>query len=186
MTIYIALLRGINVGGHKSIAMADLRALCVELGLSDVQTVLQSGNLIFTAPASTGTDLEEKLETKLEKAADEHLGLSTTFIVRSAPDWLEITKNNPYPQHATNDPSHLVLALLKATPSKEAWEALQSAIKGREIVHGAGHQAYIYYPDGIGNSRLTNALIESKLMTSATARNWNTVLKLAHLTATVE
>ena len=180
MTAYIALLRGINVGGHKRIAMADLRAWGIALGLAEVQTVLQSGNLIF----STAQSDPQALERKLEKAFNREMGLGTAFLVRTAAEWRAIIENNPFPKQAADDPSHLAVLLLKESPSQEAWTALEAAIKGREEVQGGNRHAYIYYPDGIGNSRLTNVLIEGKLQAKATARNWNTMLKLDKLLVT--
>ena len=89
--------------------------------------------------------------------------------------------DNPFPREAERDPGHLLAYFLKGTAQAEHVEALQAAIKGREIVRGEGRQAYIFYPDGIGRSKLTVALIEKKLGTRATGRNWNTVLKLGAL-----
>jgi uncharacterized protein (DUF1697 family) len=180
---YIVLLRGINVGGHKTIAMADLRALCSDIGLLNVQTLLQSGNLVFKSTEDTASVLEQKLE----KAVQKSLGLDIAFFIRTERQWQSAIENNPYIAQAKKDPSHLILTLFKEAPSVEAWAILQSAIKGPENMHCGKHgddHAYIYYPAGIGNSRLTSALIESKLKTRATARNWNTVLKLADLVAT--
>jgi uncharacterized protein (DUF1697 family) len=182
MTVYIALLRGINVGGHGRMDMAELRTLCSEIGLANVQTILQSGNLVFSAATSPKGDLEKQLE----QAVHERFAMSTPFFVATAPEWLAMIKDNPYPDQAAKDPSHLAVALLKEAPSKEAWALLQSAVKGPEMVMPSNHLAYIYYPEGIGKSQLTNVVIENKLKTRATARNWNTVLKLADLAAAVE
>ena len=88
---------------------------------------------------------------------------------------------NPFPAEAKSDPGHLVVMCLKSAPGREAVSALQQAISGREVIRAKGREAYIVYPDGIGRSRLTTALIEKKLGTRGTARNWNTVMKLAAL-----
>ena len=85
---------------------------------------------------------------------------------------------NPFPEEAERDPSHLLVIFLKEAPDRKDVMALQSAIKGREVVRAKGRHAYVVYPDGIGRSRLTSALIEKKLATRGTGRNWNTVLKL--------
>jgi len=174
MTTHIALLRGINVGGNKKVAMADLRELLNALGFTDPRSLLQSGNLVFRSEALKGADLERLLDAETEK----RLGLKTEFFVRTAKEWKAVVESNPFPDEAESDPSHLVAMFLKDAPDVKAVEALQAAITGREIVRAVGRQAYITYPDGIGDSRLTNAVIEKKLGTRGTGRNWNTVMKL--------
>lgn len=174
MTTHIALLRGINVGGNKKVAMADLRDLLTELGFADPRSLLQSGNLVFRSDALEGAGLERLLDAETEK----RLGLKTEFFVRTAKEWKGVVASNPFPDEAESDPSHLVVMFLKDAPDAESVGALQAAITGREIVRAVGRQAYIVYPDGIGDSRLTNAVIEKKLGTRGTGRNWNTVMKL--------
>lgn len=159
--------------------MSELRDFITKLGFSDVKSLLQSGNLIFKGKATTPLSLEHKLETAVEK----QLGLRTIFLVRTAAEWREIVEQNPFPEFAKQDPSHFVLMPLKDPPTPESVKALQAAIKGRETVKVRGREAYFTYPDGIGNSRLTIAIIEKNLGTQGTGRNWNTVLKLAALTS---
>ena len=173
MTTYIGLLRAVNLGPTNKVAMADLRTLLSELGLADVKSLLQSGNLVFRSRQSAA-----KLEGILEAATGQRFGLATSFFVRSAEDWRSMIAANPFPSDAERDPGHLVALCLKDTPDRAAVAALQRAITGREIVRAKGPYAYIVYPDGIGRSRLTSALIERHLKTKGTARNWNTVLKL--------
>jgi len=179
VTTHIALLRAINVAGRNRVSMADLRDLLAELGFANVQSLLQSGNLVFDGRAGTPA----RLESLLEQAAKDRLQLETAFFVRTAKEWAEIVAGNPFPDEAKLDPAHLVVLLLKGAPDREHVTALETAIFGREVVQAGGRQLYIVYPDGIGRSRLTNALIEQKLGTQGTARNWNTVLKLASLVA---
>ena len=173
-TTCIALLRGINVGGHKKVAMAELRGLCEELGLEDARTLLQSGNLVFRS-ARKAPQLERLLEAEVEK----RLGLATHFFVRSAAEWQRLVARNPFPAEAGSDPGHLLAMPLKDAPKPAAVEALRAAITGRERVAVEGREAYLVYPDGVGASRLTISIIERKLGTRGTGRNWNTVLKLA-------
>ncbi len=179
MTTYIALLRGINVGGHKQISMADLRDLLTRLGFADVRSLLQSGNLLFDANGRTPAHLERLLEAEAEK----RLALKTDFFVRTAKEWEGVVAHNPFRKEAMRDPGHLVVMFLKDAPSVTGVKALQKAITGREVVRAAGKHLYIVYPDGIGRSRLTNALIDKQLGTRGTGRNWNTVLKLDALAA---
>jgi uncharacterized protein (DUF1697 family) len=119
----------------------------------------------------------------LEREASKRLGLETAFFVRTAAEWRQIVARNPFPDQARSDPSHLVLLCLKAAPPAGAAERLQEAISGRELVRTDGRQAYVVYPDGIGRSKVTNAVLERRLGTAGTGRNWNTVLKLAALAA---
>lgn len=177
MAIYIALLRGVNVGGNKKVAMADLRKLLADLRFANPQSLLQSGNLVFESDARNTAQLERLLETE----ANKRLKLQTEFFVRTAREWTAAVAANPFPTEAKRDPARLVLVALKDSPSPTAVKALQAAIKGRETVRAKGQHAYIYYPDGQGQSKLTAAVIDKHLATRATARNWNTTLKLAAL-----
>lgn len=163
-----------NLPGHNKVGMADLLELLAGLGMQDARTLLASGNLVFR----TDIRASARVESTLEDAAHERLGLDTDFFVRTAGEWNAIIAGNPFPQEAKRDPSHLLVMCLKEEPSREDVAALQKAITGREVVRAKGRQAYFVYPDGIGRSRLTTALIERKLGTRGTARNWNTVLKL--------
>jgi uncharacterized protein (DUF1697 family) len=176
--IFIALLRAVNVGGRGKVAMADLRALCVELGLNDPRSLLQSGNLVFDAAGKSAALLETLLERETARA----LGVETEYLVRSAAEWRELVKRNPFPDEAEADPSHLLAVCLKTAPKAAGVAALQGAIKGRERVAASGKHLYAVYPDGIGNSKLTMPAIESRLGARGTGRNWNTVLKLLALT----
>jgi uncharacterized protein (DUF1697 family) len=177
MTTHIALLRGVNVGGKTKVAMADLRAMLADLGFGDPRSLLQSGNLVFRSDKLTGADLERLLEVETEK----RLGLKTDFFVRTPEEWKKVIANNPFPDEAESDPSHLVVMFLNQAPAAGDVKALQAAIVGRETVRAAGRQAYIVYPDGIGESKLTITVIEKKLGSRGTGRNWNTVLKLGAL-----
>ncbi|HEY3132341.1 MAG TPA: DUF1697 domain-containing protein [Acidobacteriota bacterium] len=177
MTLHVALLRGINVGGHRQVAMSELRDLLTQLGFLDARSLLQSGNLVFRSESRTSASLERLLETEAEK----RLALQTDFFVRTAEEWKTIIANNPFPKEAERDPGHLVVMFLKHAPDVKDVRALQAAITGPEVIRAEARQAYIVYPSGIGRSRLTNILIEKKLGTRGTGRNWNTILKLADL-----
>ena len=177
MTTQIALLRAINVAGHGTVAMSDLRQMLVSLGFEHVRSVLQSGNLVFRTHRESGVALEQLLETE----AARRLGLRTDFLLRSAGEWGRLVERNPFPEVAKADPGHLVAMSLKGAPDQESLNLLQAAVNGPEEVRADGTQLYITYPDGIGRSRLTSSLIEAKLGTRGTARNWNTVLKIAEL-----
>jgi uncharacterized protein (DUF1697 family) len=175
----VALIRGINVGGHKKTAMADLRAMFESLGLSAVKSLLQSGNLVFHDTTRRNSAAAELM---LEEQALKRLGLDAGFFVRTAHEWEAIVAGNPFRREASDDPGHLLLFCLKEEPDKKDLKALQSAIVGREVIRAAGRHLYVVFPDGVGRSRLTTALIERTLGTRSTGRNWNTVLKLHALT----
>ena len=177
MASYVALLRAVNVGGRSQVAMSDLRQLLTDLGFEDVISLLQSGNLGFETSVGTGA----KLEAMLEAETQTRLGLKTAFFVRSAREMDVVIAGNPFGAEAKRDPSHLLVLFLKDAPKASAVDALRAAIKGPELVAAKGKHLYAVYGAGIGRSRLTNTVIEAKLGTQGTGRNWNTVLKLAAL-----
>jgi uncharacterized protein (DUF1697 family) len=174
---HVALLRGINVGGRNMVPMADLRALLESLGFDEPRSLLQSGNLVFQSDRQTGDALERFLEAETEK----RFGFVVSYVVRSAEEWQTIVAKNPFPDESERDPAHLLVQFQKNAPKPADVKALQAAIQGPEIVRAVGKQLYMVYPSGVGTSKLTNTLIEKKLGTRGTARNWNTVLKLAEL-----
>lgn len=178
----IALLRAVNVGGNRKISMADLREFFAALGFTGAKTLLQSGNVVFETGSDGRADSHAGvLEQLLERESASRLGLRTDYFVRTADEWREVIEHNPYPGAAASNPGHLVVMALKDAPSPADVESLQSAIRGRETLSSRGRHAYIVYPDGIGTSRLTVAVIEAKLGTRGTGRNWNTVQKLMAL-----
>ena len=152
-------------------------ALCdfmAGLGYGEVKTLLNSGNVVFGGEKRATADIE----AQLEQQAAMQLKLRTDFLVRTRDELAAVIAGNPFPAEAKSDPSHLLVMFLKSAPAASTVEALRAAISGREAVHLDGRHLYVTYPDGIGRSRLTSALIESKLATPGTGRNWNTVLKL--------
>jgi uncharacterized protein (DUF1697 family) len=175
---HVALLRGVNVGGHGKAPMADLRMMLADLGFEDPRSLLQSGNLIFRSEA-TG----DALETLLEREAKARLGLSIDVLVRTAAEWAKIVAANPHAAIAKDDPGHLLVMALKSKPDVAGLKELRAWIPGRETIEAVGHELYLTYPAGVGTSKLTGAVIERRLKTRGTARNWNTVTKLAALLA---
>jgi len=176
MTTYIALLRAVNVAGQNLIGMPALCDFVRKLGFADAKSLLQSGNLVFRGEKQTGA----QLEALLEREAAKRLSLQTDFFIRSDREWRKVIERNPFPKEAQDDPGRLVVVFLK-NDAKNV-DDLRAAIRGPERVSGDGRHLYIVYPDGQGRSKLTGALIERKLGTRGTARNWNTVLKLAAAT----
>ncbi len=178
MTVQIAILRAVNLGKDSSIAMADLRALMATLGF-EAKTLLQSGNLVFDG----GKEKGPALESLIEKEIAARLSLKTEIFVRTAKEWDALVAANPFPEAAKVDPAHLVMMTLREKAKAADVKKLRDAIKGRETVAAEGRVLYLVYPDGIGRSKQTMALIEKALGTRGTGRNWNTVLKIAALAA---
>jgi len=161
------------------VAMSDLRDMIAKLGFQEPRSILQSGNLLFRTGARTPGQLERELEAEAAK----RLGLETEFFVRSSDEWEAIVAHNPFRKEAESAPGYLVLMCMKSAPKPKDVKALEDSNPGRERIRALGTHAYIVYPDGQGRSKLTNALIDKKLGTRCTARNWNTVLKLRDLAA---
>jgi uncharacterized protein (DUF1697 family) len=174
---YAALLRGINVGGNKKVPMADLRAMTAKLGFDDPKTLLQSGNLVFSAKSQPMA----KLEALLEDATKKHIGVECSYLLRSADEWERIVAANPYKAHAKSDPAHLAVTFCREAPSSSALQALKEETRGGEDFKAVGRELFVWYPDGMGTSRLALALSKNRLGTICTARNWNTVMKVRAL-----
>ena len=176
MKTWIALLRAVNLGPHGRVKMADLKSFLEGLGYANVRTVVQTGNAVFEAEGDAAA-----LEKRMEAEDVSVLGLKTAFVERTPKEWRAIVANNPYRKQAEDAPAHLVLLALRDRPRDGAHDGLREAIKGPETVELDGRDAYVWYPVDIGHSKLTSALIERKLGVTGTARNWNTVLKVAAL-----
>jgi uncharacterized protein (DUF1697 family) len=178
MSRLIGLVRGINVGGKAKLPMQTLRELLEGLGFSRVQTLLVSGNVVFETKASKPSHLEKMLD----KAIRERVGMEVDFFVRTYEELREAIDRNPFPREAGSGPARFILLFLRKEVTPADLDALRATIKGRERIETVGPHAYLVYPDGQGTSRLTNAVLE-RFLGRCTARNWNTVLKLADLAA---
>jgi uncharacterized protein (DUF1697 family) len=168
----VALLRAVNVGGRK-LPMAELRALCAELGWADVATYIQSGNVVFTASGKPGG-----LEKALEEAVARRFGFESPVIVRTAAQWAEYPPANPFPKAARDEPNRLMLLLSKSPPTEGAEDVIQSRAVAGEQVKRAGNALWFHYPEGAGTSKLTPSLIDRAVGSPATARNYRTVSTL--------
>jgi uncharacterized protein (DUF1697 family) len=175
MARLVALLRAVNVGGRK-LPMAQLRALCGELGWEDARTYIQSGNLVFAA-----TGKAEALETKLEEAIKDRFKLDVPVIVRTAAQWAAYVAANPFPKVATEAPNRLQLLVSKRKPDAGAARRLMERAQAGEAVEMAGGAIWFHFPDGVGTSKLTPALIDKAAGSPSTGRNWRTVLKLQEM-----
>lgn len=179
MSVVVAFLRAVNVGGKGAVKMPALKALCEREGFTAVATLLQSGNVVFDA----GRLGPAKVEAKLRKAIAETFGFDTTVMVRKAADLAAIVKANPFPAAARDDPGHLVVLFLAEKPDAGVGIRLAAIKAGPERMKFVGSELFVHYRAGIGKSKLTNAVIEKALGgIAATGRNWNTVLKLLAMT----
>ena len=171
---YIALLRGINVGG-KVLKMADLREAVAKVGFGDVQTYLQSGNMVFRAAEASNA----ALAGRISDAIRDHKSMDVTVMVRDVAEWRRIVAGNPYPQ-AHEFPKAVHTFILDQTPEAARLEALKAKEAGREEWQLIDGTLYLHTPDGFGKSVL-GGIIERILKVPMTARNWNTVLALQEL-----
>jgi uncharacterized protein (DUF1697 family) len=178
MSAHVALLRGVNLGGNKGVPMAALKAVAEGLSLGGPRTLLQSGNLVFSSQGRK----PEALEGALEQAIRAEIGVATQVCVRTAAQWNALVEANPFPEAARDDPAHLLLMAFKTPPRPGGPNALAEVYHGPERIALALHHAYVFYPDGVGRSKLTPALL-GRHLGQGTARNWNTVLKLQAMLA---
>ncbi len=169
----VGLLRGINVSGRNKIPMTDLRALCAELGYSDVQSYIQSGNLVFKSSAKPAA-----IEIELEQAIERRFHFLIPVIVRAAVGWTTYVKDNPFPKESSVEPNLVMLALSKRAPKSEAVSALLTRSTNGERIVQVGDALWIHFPKGVGLSKISPALLDRLVGSPVTMRNWRTVLEI--------
>ncbi len=177
-TAYAALLRGINVGGHKKVPMAELRALLTELGHGDPRTYLQSGNAVFTAPEAPPGRLAEELE----RAIAGRFGFDVGCLVLSRAELRAAADRCPFPA-AELDPAKLVVLFLDAPASAHAVAERDPAPFAPDEFRLGEREIFAYFPGGMGRSKLGQVLSSPGRGHTATARNWRTVTRLLELMA---
>lgn len=177
MARWVALLRGVNVGGNARLAMADLRRILAALGATDVVTYLQSGNAIFADPRSAPV-----LEREIANALAVEAGMSTKVLVRSAEAMAAIVAANPFPD-AVTAPATLHVAFLSGTPSRDLTAGIDRTRFAPDEFRVKDALVYVHLPNGFARTKLTNDMWERSLGVTSTMRNWNTVTKLAELAA---
>lgn len=165
MRTYVALLRGINVGAHKRIAMTDLRELLASRGYGEVRTLLQSGNVVLQADAEP-----ESLVTKLEREIAERFAVDTPVVVRTREQLQAIVERDPLHEIVVQDKLYQV-SFLSAEPAREAIERIEALDFGSERFVHAGREIYAWHPGGIHNSPLARSLTDKRLGVVTTARN---------------
>lgn len=177
MTRCVSLFRGINVGGHHIIRMQELKALHESLGLRDVATYLQSGNVVFSCDDAELAQLPERIAA----GVTQKFGFSVDVLLRTSAEIDALLAHNPFQQQALQEPQWLVVLFLANFPPSGALDKLQQIYSGPETWNLVGQELYIFYPNGIGRSKLTPALLDKTLQTKGTARNWNTVMQLQRM-----
>lgn len=177
MQTYVALLRGINVGGRNKLPMSDLTSILEQLGLHRIQTYIQSGNVLFDTEATEIKALEKKIADEIEAKK----GFSPRTLILPLKKLQEAAASNPFPQ-AEDDPSKLHIAFAQKIPEEPDLELLESVRKDSESFRFVDDVLYLHAPDGIGRSKLA-ANVERGLGVAATMRNWRTVQKLLSMAA---
>jgi uncharacterized protein (DUF1697 family) len=175
VTRWIALLRAVNVA-PRIVKMAELRALCEELGWQQVETYIQSGNIVFGAEGSAGA-----LEDSLEKEMPKRFGFEVPVIIRSLKQLEATMAANPFPAESEAEGNRVLIGFPKRKPASGAAEAiLAKAVAGERVVE-AGGALWFHYPAGVGTSKLTPNLIDRAAGSPVTARNVRTVAKLIEM-----
>lgn len=176
MTSYVVLLKGINVGRNKRVAMSDLRRLLTSLGFGDVATLLQSGNAVFTAEAADPAGLATRIETGVSA----QLGLHVRCLVRTGPELRAVIGGHPLAEVAT-DGSTMMANFLSDIPDPELLKGFDPTALAPERIFLGDRVIYQWCPDGFRDAPPVAALVEKRLRVVVTARNWNTVTKLARM-----
>jgi uncharacterized protein (DUF1697 family) len=175
---HVALLRGVNVGGANKLAMSDLKAIFEEAGCAEVATIIQSGNIVFEAPAK----LLKGLPTRIAEQIRTRFGLKTPVILRSGAELRTIVERNPFIAAGVAEASlHVMCLATRPAPSDIATLDPQRAPPDEFIV--VGQDIYLHLPNGVGRSKLTNAYFDKTLRTIGTMRNWRTIAKLCEAAA---
>lgn len=178
MNTYIILLRGINVGGKNKIKMADLKAMCVSMGYQNVQTYIQSGNIVLETTETNVVVIEEALKQQIKDT----FGYDIAVLVRTPIYWANAIAENPFLIEMPEVETKLLhLTFLAAEPSSDLLTKLEAIDYGEDQFKVVADRMYLYFPNGYGRTKLTNTVVEKKLQVAATTRNWRTVNKLLDL-----
>lgn len=178
MTIYISILRGINVSGQKSIKMADLKSLYESLKFQKVQTYIQSGNVVFDSPGPISSEL-------IVSAIEKQFGFDVPVIVRSLSQWKKVIDSNPFLKNTQLDVSKMHVTFLEKPANETCMDRLNQIKHKDESIAINGEEIYLYCPNGYGKSKLSNNNIEKVVGSTATTRNWKTVNKLSEIGASL-
>lgn len=173
MNLKIALIRGINVTGHRKLPMAELRELCSEIGLADPVTYIQSGNVLFGSK-----ERSETIARDIALAIEDRYGYTVSVLVRDPDYFHSVVSANPF---RGRDEKFLHVTLLSENPDSQTVKELAAAEYGTDEFIAGERAVYVYCPGGYGSTKLTNNFFEAKFRVSATTRNWRTMNKLIEL-----
>jgi uncharacterized protein (DUF1697 family) len=173
LTVFVSMLRGVNVGGHGRLKMDALREVYQSLGLRDVRTLLQSGNVLFRSNLEDRARLAHRLRQEIQRRFD----LQIEVLIRTLDELKMLVERGPAGA-ARDEPSKHLVMFLDGVPDARTQKVLIKAHSGPELIEIRGPEIYLYYPNGVGRSKLSNSFIESKLNLAGTSRNWNTITKL--------
>ncbi|HKJ42087.1 MAG TPA: DUF1697 domain-containing protein [Sunxiuqinia sp.] len=179
MNRFLAILRGINVGGKNKIKMADLVGKLRGLNLQNLHTYIQSGNLIFDHPDASTTDLAGQISNQIKSV----YGFDVPVIVLSQKEWQQIIANNLFAKDGSNDVKSLYVTFLAEAPKEENYQTLERYLDPPNEFFLDGKAVYLFCPNGYSKTKMGNQFFERKLQVTATTRNWKTTLKLAELAA---
>jgi uncharacterized protein (DUF1697 family) len=171
MATFISMLRGINVGGQRSMRMPELKALYESLDFSRVTTYVQSGNVVFDSPIPDAVKVTAAIETEIAR----HFGFPVAVVLRGADDFRRILAGNPFIRPRNEAPEKLYVTFLSALPPAAASEHLQSPTGSADEFILSDREVYLFCPGGYGRTKLSNTFFENKLKVPATTRNWKTV-----------
>jgi len=174
---YVALLRGVNVGGKNKLPMAELRAIYADVGCTDARTYIQSGNVVFTAAPGA----EEKIRNAVARRITEQFGFKVPVVIRTGRELRKVAATNPF-LNSGADAASLHVAFLADAPAKAAVKSLDPDRSPGDAFTLLGREIYLHTPNGVARTRLTNDYFDAKLGTISTVRNWRTVLKLVEMT----
>jgi len=180
--VVISMLRAVNVGGHNKIKMDALRALYESLKLRDAHTYVQSGNVIFRSDERDVMRIAKRIEEGIERK----FGFRPEVILRTAAEMREVIARNPFAKRRGIEPGKLLVTFLARDPGEEAREKLRQMKCDPEELRIEGRELYIYFPNGMGRSKLSGARLEKTLKTPGTARNWNSVTKMLEMAEKLE
>ena len=174
MKTWISILRGINVAGRNPIKMNALREIFIQLGFSDVQSYIQSGNLIFKSDVTDSESIEKAISEQILKT----FGFVVPVLVMQREELRNTIKNNPYLNDSSKDPAYLHITFLSVQPDKEFIDKISSGNYKPDEYYFGEKAIYLYCPIGYGNTKLSNTFFEKKLKITATTRNLKTANEL--------
>jgi uncharacterized protein (DUF1697 family) len=182
MSVFVCMLRAVNVGGRNMIKMEVLREICGTLKFRGAQTYVQSGNVVFACAERDATVVAKKLQAAIEK----NVGFRPEVMVRTAAELREVVARNPFAKRRGIESKKLLVTFFSGDPDGEGLKAARGMKPDPEEMWIERREAFVYYPNGFGQSKLAWAKVERMLKVSGTARNWNSVVKLLEMAEAME